>query len=228
MPEQFDFSAYAQQIQHTAASLFGPGRRVSELSGGMQLLCVAVERDLRRFGESEQSSRIACAPGCGACCVLNVAILFPEAVTIVSYLRKRFDAQEIAGVTERLSALRRDTDCLDDEERIFLRRNCAFLDEQGSCMIHPVRPLLCRAVSSTDASACHDAIVMAPLDGAPSVEMNLFQKSLMETVFQAFGQALSDSGLDGRPRRLSGGVCALLEHPELTQRFLSGEKLPSC
>lgn len=226
MQESFDFSDYARQVRQVSRSLICSGRHASRIQGGMHLLTVAMERDLVRFGGPESSSRVACGPGCGSCCVLNVAVLFPEAVAITSFLQRRFSGVVFSGIEERLRELLRQTRWLDDEERLFLHLPCAFLDRQGSCLIHAVRPLLCRAITSTDSQACRDAIAMAPLCGAPSVEMNLFQKRLVETVYQEFGGALEELGFDHRPRRLSSAVLALLAEPELAVDFAAGQAVP--
>jgi len=224
--ESFDFSGYALQVRMVSKTLMASGGGLAEISGCMHLLAVATERDLSRFAESAERSLVACGPGCGACCVLNVSVLFPEAVAIAWFLKRRFSDEQLESLRDRLQNLLTRTRWLDDEERLFVRAQCAFLDQRGSCMIHAVRPLLCRSITSTDPQSCYDAIAMAPLVGAPSVEMNLFQKQLVDTVYTALAGALEDLGLDHRPRRLSAAVLALLNDPEMVVAFASGETLP--
>lgn len=226
MQEPFDFSSYAWQVRKFSRLLMSSGSNVAEISGRMHLLTVTTERDLARFGDSPEVSRVACGPGCGTCCVLNVAVLIPEAVAISWFLQRRFSDEALGLLRDRLQALLTKTRWLDDEERLFLREPCAFLDEQGSCMIHVVRPLLCRAITSTDPQACRDEIAMVALNGAPSVEMNLFQKRLVDTVYCELGGALEYLGLDHRPRRLSAAVLALLADPELLALFVFGKDVP--
>jgi Fe-S-cluster containining protein len=226
MPDPFDFSDYARQVGKVSRFLMHSVHSSAEISGRMHLLTIATERDIARFGDSSETSRVACGPGCGACCILNVAVLIPEAVAIAWFLQRRFSVEELDELRTRLQELLTRTRWLDDEERIFLRAPCAFVDEQGSCMIHVVRPLLCRAITSTDAVACRDAIAMAPLHGAPSVEMNLFQKQLVDTVYCGLAGALEELGLDHRPRRLSSAVLALLADPEIVGLFASGKEVP--
>ncbi len=226
MLELFDFTAYASQVRTVSRALFCSGRRVAEISGRMHLLTIATERDLLRFGKPSEMARVACAPGCSACCVVNVSVLFPEAVAISWYLQRSLGDAELEKVRTRLHELLIATRWLDDEERLFLHEPCAFLDQGGLCMIHKVRPLLCRAISSTDPASCREAIAMVPLNGQPSIEMNLFQKNLFDTVYQELCTALQESGLDHRPRRLTSAVLALLAEPDMVGAFAAGEKIP--
>lgn len=225
MQKDLDFASYAHQVRALARSLLMDAQCASGIAGRMHLLTTAAERDLLRFGESPESSRVVCAPGCGACCVVNVTVLIPEAITIAWYLQRWLPLRQFRNTCDRLEYLLTRTRWLDDEERLFVMEPCAFLDARGNCMIHAVRPLLCRAVTSTDAQACKDAIAMVPLEGPPVVEMYLFQKNLMDAVFQQVGLALEDLELDHRPRRLSSAVHALLTEPELVRGFISGRRL---
>ena len=225
MQERFDFSAYAQQVRRVSRTLVCSGRKMAQISGSMHLLTAATERDLIRFGEVSAMSRVACGPGCGACCVLNVSVLFPEAIAIAWYLARSLTDKELQDVRARLHELLVATRWLDDEERLFLRATCAFLDQEGLCTIHNVRPLACRAITSTNPSACREAIAMVPLDAQPTVEMNLFQKNLFDTVYLGLGAALEESGLDHRPQRLPSAVLALLADPEMVAAFAAGERI---
>jgi len=226
MQELFDFSAYALQVRKISRLLMAYAVDAAGVSGGVSLLSIMAEKDLARFRPSEEESRVVCGPGCGACCVLNVAVLFPEAVAIIRFLQRRLSPDKITALQARLEELQKKTRWLDDEERIFLREPCAFLDHLGHCMIHAARPLLCRSITSTDAQTCRDAITMVALQEAPNVEMDLFQKKLIDTVYCEFGWALECLGLDHRPMRLSSAVLAILEDPDLVALFLSGEKVP--
>lgn len=225
MREQFDYVDYASRVRKASLSMMSSLSSSTQISGRMHLLNLATERDLVRFRDNEQRSRVACGPGCGSCCILNVSVLMPEAITITRYLQKRFSPEERKPLMDRLSELHRKTKWVDDEERIFMREPCAFLDDQGSCMIHAVRPLLCRSITSTDPGACRESIAMAPLDGAPVIEMDLFHKKVFDTVYCELSNALEILGLDHRPRRLSASVLMLLAEPESVEVFTAGGKV---
>ena len=226
MQDSFDFSSYSWQVRKFSRSIMSSGTNAAEISGRMHLLTVAAERDLARFGDSPETSRVACGPGCGACCVLNVDVLIPEAIAIAWFLQRRLSPGGLDGLRTRLQELLNRTRWLDDEERLFLRAPCAFLDERGSCLIHDVRPLLCRSITSTDPATCREEVAMVPLNGAPTVEMNLFQKQMIDTVYSELSGALEFLGLDYRPRRLSSAVLTLLAEPEIIGLYVAGEKVP--
>jgi len=226
MPEYFDFTTYARQIRTVFQSLVCFGANVADISGRMHLLTVAAERDLLRFGAPSEMTRVACGPGCGACCVLNVSVLLPEAIAISWYLQRALGEEELEKARARLHELLVKTRWLDDEERLFLRQPCAFLDQKGQCVIHKVRPLLCRAITSMNPSSCREAIAMVPLNGQPSIEMHLFQKDLFDTVYQELKAALENVGLDHRSRRLTSAVLALLDEPDIVKAFAAGKQIP--
>lgn len=225
MPENMDFPSYARHVRTLAKALLTDAHCASDIAGRMHLLTIAAEKDLLRFSESPEASRIVCGPGCGACCVVNVDVLIPEAITIAWYMQRWLSRRQLSETCDRLEEFQRETRWLDDEERLLLREPCVFLDEQGSCTIHVVRPLLCRSITSTNAQVCQDALAMDNLDSQPVVEMHLLQKRLMDTVFVQIGQALEDLGLDHRSYRLPSMVLALLVEPERVRDFLSGKKL---
>jgi hypothetical protein len=156
--------------------------------------------------------------------MLNVAVLLPEAIAITWYLRRRYDVEQRIDLQERLTELHRRTAWLDDEERMFLREPCAFLDRDGCCMIHLVRPLLCRSITSADADVCRNGLAMVALDGLPSIDMNMLQKGLMDAAFCGIAKALGGLGLDNRSWRLTSAVLWLFSEPKAINNFLSGEQ----
>ncbi len=169
-------------------------------------------------------SLIDCAPGCSSCCVVNVSTLFPEGLAIVAYLKEQGE-QQVVQTAERLERLWREVRGLDDEDRLFLRRSCAFLDEDGCCSIYPVRPLLCRSVTSTDANSCREALAGKVLGEETSVLMHQFQNDLYETLFTGVGAGLEASGLDGRSFQLTGLIRYLLRYPAVESQWFAGQRL---
>lgn len=224
MSQGFDFTGYASKFEQASLSLLARTRGSADIAGKMHLLTTAVERDLDRFSNRHKQDRVACRPGCSSCCILNVSVLFPEAIAITWFLRRRLDAEARVTLLERLTELYHRTGWLDDEERACVREPCAFLDADGCCLIHKVRPLLCRSITSTDPVSCKDGLAMVALEGMPVIDMNLFQKNLMDAAFRGLAEALGDLGLDDRSWRLTTAVRRLFSEAGAVENFLSGQK----
>lgn len=169
---------------------------------------------------------MACAAGCPYCCVLNVAVLLPEALLIADFLQARLPAPELDALRKRLSSHRLWARWMDDEERILKHETCPFLDAQGSCSIHTVRPFACRAVTSLDSGSCREAFAPVVSDEAATVPADLLRQAVYDTAFTTLAECLRIAGYDDRSIELGTGVLAFLEQPENRELFLSGGKLP--
>jgi len=173
-----------------------------------------VENELSAGLSASDSDMIACTAGCGSCCRVNVATLSPEAHNIAAYLRLTCSAAELEQLRGRMHRMLVVISGLDDDERIATNQPCVFLDHLGSCSIYPVRPLLCRSVTSTCADTCRAALSCDMLDesGSGTVVMNLFQKDLMDTAFNTLAQLWNERGGDSRSRELTAAVYSMLQH----------------
>ena len=220
-----DLQSYAAQVAKYTRAHLGTSLHEVTIAGHMHLLTVAAERDLLRFGCPEDLDQASCARGCCACCIVNVSVLAPEAIAISWHLKRHFDPSQVKSVRRRLHDVHHKTRWLDDEERLFLREPCPLLDNSGACIVHQVRPLLCRSITSSSGDLCREAIAMAPLEGAPIVPMNVFQKSLFEAVYQGLAQGLAQTGLDDRPWRLATALDALLRDETLVCQYVGGGQI---
>lgn len=225
MNENIDYTPYRERARKLIRTgLSGPAD-VATVVGVVSALVDRAELDLVEGLEPSEGRSIACRAGCGSCCVVNVTVLFPEALAIAFHLQRRLPQLERERIRARLDDLHRAIRWLDDEERISLRRPCAFLDQRGNCGIYPVRPLLCRSVTSTDPEACREAVAMTALGEIRPVLMNLFQQELMNAYFLGAAKALEELSLDARGLNLTGAVKHLLDRPGLAEEFLFGERL---
>lgn len=223
---EFDFSAYVESIAAFIRTNLPKEQTRSGVAGLMALLTTAVEHDLLKFGDEAELAKIDCAPGCGACCILNVEVLIPEAIAVTHFLLRHYPADRCNTIIEKLDRLFLATRWLEDDDRYFLRMSCAFLDGEGHCLIHKIRPLLCRSISSLDRHTCRDTIASVAFGGVPRVIMNLFQKRLFDAAYQGLSKGLKELGLESRPWRLTPAVRLLLERPDLAvDQFLTGTKL---
>ncbi len=184
---------------------------------------VTAERLLQQRPQQERA-QIACGPGCGSCCVVNVSVLLPEGIAISRYLR-RFSKKAQRQLAERLETLWQRVRGLDDAERLAVQSQCAFLDEQGSCMVYPVRPLLCRSITSTDMDCCREALSVAVFDEEKPVLMYQYQQQLYESRFIALAEQLEAEGIDGRSFQLSGLVRYLRKNRTAEAALWAGRRL---
>lgn len=169
---------------------------------------------------------MACAPGCPSCCVLNVAVLLPEAILIAKRLREKLPTSELNDLLRTLSAHRSWTRWMDDEERIIKRAVCPFLDGYGSCRVHEVRPLACRGAASLDADCCRKAFSPIVTDDPRLVPADLLRQAAHDEAFSTLGKALKSKGFDDRSIELGTGVLAFLEGPEYLDLFTGRGRLP--
>lgn len=214
------------QADRFAAALREELQKTLDRGADLAALTAAVK------GCSDAAERIcagrpmACAPGCPSCCVLNVAVLLPEAMVVAQRLRATLPAAELCRLRSDLSAHRSSARWMDDEERILKTAACSFLDSCGSCSIHEVRPLACRAAASLDADCCRRAFSPIVTDDPRLVPADLLRQAAYDEAFSALAQALKTRGLDDRSIELGTGVLALLEQPEYLELFVSGGRLP--
>jgi len=209
MIDDFDFSKFAMEIERTATALLGDAPMDDELIQACRVVQEMAETTLARF--RDDASLVACGPGCAHCCAVNVAVLQPEAVTIVAFLERKLSASQLAELGEQIDELLACIGGLDDEGRIWRNRPCALLDAAGNCSVYPVRPLLCRGMTSIDPETCRQAIDLLPMGEAPAVTVNLFQSFLYNQAFLALARAMENAGLPSSSREMTAAMKSLLD-----------------
>ncbi len=170
---------------------------------------------------------MACARGCRHCCVLNVAVLLPEAMRIAETIKTLWPATAWSALQKRLELHGNWERWMDDDERVMRGAFCPLLGTEGECSIHPVRPLACRGVASLDSSCCRsafDPIIDDERDR--SVPADLVRRSVYDQAFMALGRSLVNHGLDDRSIELGVGILAFAQNPEFKTLYISGGRLP--
>lgn len=159
---------------------------------------------------TSELSQMDCKAGCSVCCRVNVPVLLPEAVAIKNFLVKTKAEPDLDEQIIRMKKLAMEIKHLEEEERILAHKPCAFLNHKGACSIYPVRPIICRSVTSADASACKAALTMVALGEVITVPMNINQKSIMDTTFMALASALKKYKMDDKSYELTSAVLSRL------------------
>ncbi|HSN15289.1 MAG TPA: YkgJ family cysteine cluster protein [Anaeromyxobacteraceae bacterium] len=214
------------EIARLAEEALSPPAGAEALAGLLRAVHALIERALEAARVAEQPAP-ACAPGCAACCTVNVATLPIEGAVAAAWLAERLPAAERSERAKALLAFHDRVRWLEDEDRISWRETCPHLDAGGRCVIHPVRPLSCRSLSSLDPADCRRALrERMERDGGGDVRMNLLQQVLYTDAVQVLQESLSRRGLDARCRDVSGMAGIFLAEPALVERLLAGERLP--
>lgn len=225
--DRFEWEEFRRRVAAAATAALAGAPGVAGVARMTAAVARCAEEALQNHPLPAGEAAIACRAGCGTCCAVHVAVLFPEALAIASWLREHASRELAAGLGERIDRLAARLRWVDAEERRHLDVPCGFLDARGSCGIYPVRPLTCRSISSTDPESCRRAVNVTCLDDEEEqVVMNLFQKYLYDETFRILAAALEDQGLDHRSWELTRGVQACLAWPGITDEFLRGKRMP--
>ncbi|MDX2495151.1 MAG: YkgJ family cysteine cluster protein [Desulfuromusa sp.] len=219
----FDFAQFQLAIQKRFSLPGSATTDMTQLLSELETVRFEAESLLEQQEDGDRSL-LACGSGCQDCCVVNVSITFLEGLSILQFLHQ-LDSAELAQITARLDKLWRNVRGLDDDERMMLRRKCAFLDDRGCCVIYPVRPLFCRSISSTDVELCRGAITGQVFGELQPVMMHQFQLQLYKTIFLGVADGLEQAGLDGRSFQLCGLIRYLLNHPDQEKDLLTESTL---
>jgi len=155
----------------------------------------------------------ACSPGCSTCCIVNVAILEPEAAAIAEYLRQTKTPSAIESLRQKIERLQQQTFGLDHLDRVIAACPCAFLDPSGCCSIHPSRPLLCRSISSTSADDCRQAMTLLAEGREHPITCHIAQREIYEAAFCGLANGMEQQGMDSSSHRLTDIILPYLTTP---------------
>jgi len=214
----------AHDVEATAEAVLGVFLPSEE---AFAILMELVEERIAASLARREAGAPACGPGCDACCTVNVGTLGIEGAAIAAFLRARLGQERARAKARELLAFHERVRWLDDAERIREGLACPLLDEAHACLVHPVRPLVCRSISSLDPADCRRAVRERADEDAPGlVRMDLLQRGLYEEAVAALAGALRERGLDGRLRDVSGMAGAFLGEPALARSFGEGAPVP--
>lgn len=180
-----------------------------------QHLLREAEKIILENKEEARLENIDCKKGCGYCCILNIPVLPPESDKIFHFIKSNFSTQELKNVKEKIDGYGFQIKNLDDEERIVCRKPCIFLSDAESCSIYPVRPILCRSVTSTSASKCKQALENVVMGNENTVLMNIFIKDLYNDLFLALSDFLVSRNLPDKSVEITQAVKKSLNSQEI-------------
>lgn len=159
---------------------------------------------------------IACGPGCGICCRVRAELTALEAFSLLrSFLLDERYAGDQA-LRDRVFAAAKAAAGLSDEERIARDLPCPFLFE-GSCMVHPYRPFVCRSWLSFDRGDCVNALRR---EGA-TIPYDHIHKGLMDSIEAGFVAGAVKAGFAPTVVGLAEATVYVLERPDAPARLLT-------
>jgi Fe-S-cluster containining protein len=205
----FDAQQFTDEVKKIAGEAFFRSGAGSGIEATRRIQQYCEEVSAQHIGHD---TRIDCRAGCAHCCIVNVSVLLPEAESIAEHLFEQRTSGELLDLYQAIRHLEKQTHHLDEEERIMAREKCAFLSSEGDCSIYPTRPLLCRAITSTDATACKEALAMVAMEENQPILANLLHQQIFETAYTSFSEVLAASGHDSRGYRLTASVRQLLDN----------------
>ena len=216
---EFDYKSWWSQ----ASERFSAAEDIAVLLKELEWLFDDTEKMIQDHKEGDRSL-IACHAGCQDCCIVNVSVTLLEGIAIIRFLQQ-WDEKRREEISAKIDSLWQVIRGLEDDERMVVRKKCAFLDDSGCCTIYPVRPLFCRGVTSIDAAVCRSVIADQVFGETSEVTMYQFQLDLYNVAFDAVSSGLDRSDLDGRSFQMSGLVRYLLSHPGQEEQLLRSSAL---
>ena len=182
--------------------------------------------------ESRGEHKIACGPGCNACCNNYVRCSLPEALLVADWLKLPENAPLLARFRERMPGWRERAGTLAGEIAEILERsggtqpegaewerfkqlgieyatrgNLCPLNEEGGCAIYPVRPTICRSVHVLETSY----YCTPGRGGHPKVVSHPTLEATVQEATTRYGLAAAELVGSGRERALPESIAWALE-----------------
>jgi len=162
---------------------------------------------------------IACGANCPWCCHVRLTASPPEVLLVLDHIEKKFDDQQKAALKRKVANVDAFTRARDGDARAKMRLPCPLLKD-GSCSVHHVRPLSCRAVVSVDVAACRRSYESRMQEPVPQHEMQL---NAANGVGYGLHAGLVDAGFGVEDVEMNAALAIGLDEPDIAKRWLAGE-----
>jgi hypothetical protein len=128
---------------------------------------------------------LACHKGCPACCCIRVTATAPEIFLLAAYIKRIHQTSSGAqlDLPGRIARADASASGLDPQRRMEVQCFCPMI-LNGSCIIHPIRPLACRGHASFDKQGCLDAAAGLSVEVSLS-EPHAVIRSLVQNALQS-------------------------------------------
>lgn len=215
----------AELITRTTVDQRGETLRALKKPRSLKRVLRMTERALARADQAIEKaatiapppSPIACASGCPYCCHIRLTASVPEILLVLEHIHTTWSDEAIAKLRQKVKNTDAFTRGKDDEARAQMRLPCPLLKD-GSCAVHTVRPLSCRAVASVDQSACKQAYASRMQDGVPMFEP---QYLIANGVGYGLHAGLGQAGYRLENIELVAALAVGLEDHDIGKRWLT-------
>ncbi len=163
-------------------------------------------------------SPIACKANCPWCCHIRLTASPPEVLAVLDHIHRTFAADDLAALKRKVANIDPFTRGRGGEERARQRLPCPLLKD-GSCSVHAVRPLSCRAVVSVDVGACMRAYESRMRDPVPQHEL---QYQAANAIGYGMYAGLVDAGFKVENVEMNAALAIGLNDPDAGKRWLAG------
>jgi len=183
-----------------------------------------ISRVEQELGELLQP--VACKAGCSFCCYHQILITPPEAFQIGDYLQRKFTDHDQQALAVKAQKNIQVVDGKDLEAIVHARPQlpCIFL-QNNRCSLYEVRPLGCRAWSSSRAEQCK--IGLETGDPLAGIGGYIHRQKISVAIHTGLLQGTKTLGLESGYMDLAQAVNVLLHNDldNLMDRWLNGEEV---
>ncbi|MEH0019534.1 MAG: YkgJ family cysteine cluster protein [Desulfobacter sp.] len=165
----------------------------------------------------ELPGEAACKPGCAYCCHLRLGVSIPELLVIFYELEAQSTPEGLAYFKNKIADVLSRGNTLSEAFWHDTQTPCPFLDDQGRCLIYPIRPFSCRAYHSTDAEVCRKGY-----EEMCEVQVPCFPlyRATTDMYTSVFIKVLSDRGFASYQVGFVKGLGMLFEERSLSDQWL--------
>ena len=181
------------------------------------------ERMTEHFEAKEpRSETVACQAGCYYCCFYQVVLTPPEALLIGDYVDGAYSRKDREDLKERISHVLALTAGKSRQERLEVWHDtpCIFL-AGGRCSVYAVRPFVCRAWHSLDASHCKQAFDSC--DPWQGMDCHVHRYHIFESVRAGINTATTDFGCQGGMMEMAMAIEQYLNRGNTIEAWIQGK-----
>lgn len=177
----------------------------------------------RSIPRPPETKLLACRAGCAFCChQFEVHASALEVLRIADHVQKTFDEPRRAALQTRLDDIDAKRADVPLAQWAFHPQPCPLL-EDGRCGIYPVRPLVCRSVTSFDVDACKTRGERP--GGAVVIPVHAMIQVVARAAKTIFLRASEEAPGGGGMLDLARGLKVALALPDAARRWIRGERI---